>query len=189
MDEKQFELYYKLIQIKIKKILQANKSQHIIRDILLDKYLKKHSKEIANALLIKQIQMKIGNIWQIAIGNYENFIDLKNGHVTGLDIKNKHRKIIMELKNRYNTDNSSSRKTNYDKLAKYKKTHPDYSCVYAVINDKNINGCYKKILHNDVFIEYYSGTFLFEYIFGEDHKKIILFLCKIIKYSISQYCL
>ncbi|NBV25373.1 MAG: Eco47II family restriction endonuclease [Proteobacteria bacterium] len=64
--------------------------------------------------------MKYGEIWQMVIGNYHKFIDLKTGHTSGLDILSTERKIVIELKNRYNTDNASSRKTNLDKLYKYK---------------------------------------------------------------------
>ena len=64
--------------------------------------------------------MKIGEIWEEAIGNYDGFIKLKIGNDTGLDIISKSRKIIIELKNRTNTDNHSSRKANMDKLVKFK---------------------------------------------------------------------
>lgn len=53
----------------------------------------------------KHKQMKIGEIWEEAIGNYDGFIKLK----------------IIELKNRTNTDNHSSRKSNMNKLVKFKK--------------------------------------------------------------------
>jgi hypothetical protein len=42
--------------------------------------------------------MKIGEIWEETIGNYDGFIKLKIGNDTGLDIISKSRKIIIELK-------------------------------------------------------------------------------------------
>jgi len=83
----------------------------------------------------KQQQMKIGDIWQYALGNYKGFEDLKKGHKTGLDILSVPLKIAMELKNRTNTDNSSSRKSNLDKLAMFKKKNPEYTCIYGLINE------------------------------------------------------
>jgi len=69
----------------------------------------------------KQRQMKIGEIWQEVLGNYNGCINLKIGHETGLDIISHTRKFAIELKNRTNTDNSSSKKSNLDKLAIFKK--------------------------------------------------------------------
>jgi hypothetical protein len=37
-------------------------------------------------LKYKQIQMKIGLMWQNILGSYYNFTNLNNGHKTGLDI-------------------------------------------------------------------------------------------------------
>ena len=79
----------------------------------------------------------------------------------------------MEIKNRYNTDNSSAKNNNFTKLAKYKKQHPKYNCIYAIINDTKPQGQIKIIEHNDIEIKYYSGRCLFEYIFG-DNTDIIL---------------
>jgi hypothetical protein len=81
------------------------------------------------------------------------------------------RKIIGELKNRYNTDNCSSRKMNCMKLAKYKLCHPDWECIYAVVNEKDGKNIKKIILveieNKSVEIMYYSGAKLFKHIFGE----------------------
>lgn len=108
--------YEKLINVKINKILTTMQSNKNSNDILLNNYFDNHQTEIQHSLQIKHLQMKIGNIWQIAIGNYKNFNDLGIGHKSGLDIINTKQKIIMELKNRHNTDNASSRKTNYEKI-------------------------------------------------------------------------
>jgi hypothetical protein len=129
---------------------------------------------------LKIIQMKIGIIWQSAIGTYKEFTDLGQGHPSGLDILSSKRKIAIELKNRYNSDNASSRLSNYNKLAVFKKSNPEYTCIYAVINDNKPDGKHNIISHNNVKIEYYSGDKLLEFIFGDDKQKIINELQKII---------
>ena len=127
--------------------------------------------------------MKIGYIWQIAIGNYIDFIDLGSNHITSLDVISEKRKIIMEIKNRYNTDNSSARQTNIRKLENYKLDHPDYTCIYAVINDKTHPRQIKPI-NNSVM--YYSGDCLLNYVFGSDKDKIVRFLtCTINTYLLD----
>lgn len=95
----------------------------------------------------KQRQMKVGEIWQEVLGNYKGYVNLKTGHETGLDILSVNKKIAIELKNRTNTDNASSKKSNLDKLAKFKQANPDYVCIYANINadtkKKTIEGSIK----------------------------------------------
>ena len=90
--------------------------------------------------------MKIGEIWQEVLGNYEGYTNLKSGHESGLDIISHNKKIAIELKNRTNTDNSSSKKSNFDKLANFKKKNPEYTCIYANINSDTKK---KNITRND----------------------------------------
>lgn len=173
-------IFNEKIEGKIKHVLESKNAVNVISDILLNEYFSKHIREINNSLIIKQMQMKIGNIWQIAIGNYGDFRDLGVGHHTGLDVKNKNRKIIMEIKNRYNTDNASAKKSNLGKLAKYKKEHTDFECIYAIINDKKPKGKCNIIEHNGVKLIYYSGLCLLNYIFGDDTNAVLNILHKII---------
>jgi hypothetical protein len=179
--ENEFNLtnYFERIEIIIHDIL----SEIITYDIL-DTENMFNDKLIA--LKVKHYQMKIGEIWQEVIGNYDGFINLKNGHETGLDILSNSRKIIIELKNRTSTDNSSSRKTNLSKLAKFKCDNPDYMCIYANINAdtrKKTLGFNKKILHDGVEIEHYVGHEFLKFIFGENFEEIIEF----IKNTINKY--
>ena len=145
------EEYFKNLGDSVKKILQRPAKDVLAYDIL-DTDKSKVNKLLA--LKEKQRQMKIGEIWQNAIGNYKDCQDLKVGHVTGLDILSDKRKFIAELKNRTNTDNASSKKTNFDKLAQFKIEHPEYTCIYANINDdteeKSLQSIIKKFHHNGI---------------------------------------
>ncbi len=132
--------------------------------------------------LLKEKQMKIGEIWQEVIGNYNGYINLKSGHKSGLDIISIDKKIIIELKNRTNTDNYSSRKTNFDKLAKFKKENPEFICIYANINEKTekatFEGNHKIIIHNNVKIHIYTGLKFLNLVF-DDKLDIILEYLKV----------
>lgn len=176
--------YFELLQNIIQNIFSRNQKNVLKYDIL------DTEKSIQNKLIVLKEQqrfMKIGEIWQEAIGNYNGFINLKNGHKTGLDILSHTRKIAIELKNRTNTDNSSSRKTNFNKLANFKQHNPEYTCIYANINNntkqKTNNTSIKKILHNGFEIEQHIGYNFLTFIFGDDTDIIISF----IKTEIDKY--
>jgi len=178
------EEYFKKLGDSVKKILQRPTKDVVAYDIL-DTEKSKVNKLVA--LKEKQRQMKIGEIWQVAIGDYKDCQDLKVGHITGLDILSEKRKFIAELKNRTNTDNASSKKTNFDKLAKFKTEHPDYTCIYANINDdteeKSSQTTVKKFQHNAVELEHHIGDQFLKYIFGDDTNAVVEFL----KTTIDKY--
>jgi hypothetical protein len=175
------EKYYNFIQKSITQILSRKISDKTTYDIMdTDKNMK--YKKIV--LKEKQRQMKIGEIMQVVLGNYINFINLGNGHESGLDIMSIDRKIIIELKNRTNTDNASSRKSNLEKLSKFKIKNPDYMCVYGCINDdtkeKTITGKIDSIIYNDVEIKIYIGYKLLELILGDNVNEVIDYVKKTI---------
>jgi hypothetical protein len=128
----------------------------------------------------KQRQMKVGEMWQEALGSVPGFMNLKQGHETGLDILSHERKIAIELKNRTNTDNASSKKTNFDKLAAFKKLHPEYTCIYANINasteEKTMHTLPKKIMHQGVEIEHHIGYEFIKFICGSETDNLIEFM-------------
>ena len=161
----------------IQKILLRPENDVLTYDILDTKKSKKNK---LLSLREKQRQMKVGEIWQEIIGNYDEFINLKIGHKTGLDILSHTRKLAIELKNRTNTDNASSKKSNLDKLAKFKMENPEYICIYANINadteKKTLQGFNKKITHNGVEIEHQIGYQFLTSIFREKTKEIIEFV-------------
>lgn len=170
------------IDSKITSIMTQPNKIKITYDIL-DSSIRREKKTIY--LLERQHQMKIGTIWQMVLGNYKTYIDLGIGHDTGLDIISHKLKIVMELKNRTNTDNASSKKTNFDKLSKFKKNNPDYKCVYGNINDtteeKTITGSKKCIIHNGVEIEIYTGMKFLSFVLGGDTEIIINYVKSIVE--------
>lgn len=178
------EQYFTKLEESVKEILQRPTKDVLAYDIL-DTEKSKVNKMVA--LKEKQRQMKIGEIWQVAVGDYKDCINLKKGHVTGLDILSEKRKFIAELKNRTNTDNASSKKTNFDKLAKFKAEHPEYTCIYANINDdteeNTIQNTVKKFQHNGVELEHHIGNQFLKYIFGDDTNAVVEFL----KTTIDKY--
>ena len=178
------EQYFTKLEESVKGILQRP-----TKDVLAYDILDTEKSKVDNlvALKVKQLRMKNGEIWQEAIGSYKDSINLKNGHVTGLDILSEKRKFIAELKNRTNTDNASSKKTNFDKLAKFKTEHPEYTCIYANINDdteeKSSQTTVKKFQHNGVELEQHIGYQFLTYIFGDDTNAVVEFL----KTTIDKY--
>ena len=173
------EIYQNRVEKQIHKMFRIKANDTLIKDILLDEYIGANKISFDITKRIKQVQMKIGNIWQILIGEYKDFQNLKIGHVTGLDAISEKRKIVMEIKNRYNTDNSSARKSNYDKLSNYKHDHPDFECIYGVINDTK--DCVKAINHNNQEIKYYSGRYLLDYVFGNDKENVLKIINAVLK--------
>lgn len=180
--------FFELIEKIIQKILLRLPKQNLTYDIL---DTEKSSKNKLLVLQEKQRQMKIGEIWQEVLGNYDGFINLKIGHETGLDILSHTKKIAIELKNRTNTDNSSSKKYNLYKLANFKKKNPEYVCIYANINanteKKTLTGSKKKILHNGVELEHQIGYEFLTFILGDNTDKIIEFVKDTIDKNIQNY--
>ena len=177
-------VYFENMKNMIIKKIQKQENTILTYDIL------DTNKSIKNKLIAlkeRQRQMKIGEIWQEVLGNYDGFINLKNGHESGLDIISHTKKIAIELKNRTNTDNSSSKKSNLSKLSKFKKNNPEYRCIYANINDdteiKTINGLSKKIMHDGVELEHQVGLQFIAFILGSNREKIIEF----VKNTIDEY--
>jgi hypothetical protein len=176
--------YFELLDDSIKTILLRHENDVLTYDIL-DTEKEKEYKLIA--LKVKHRQMKVGEIWQEVLGNYNGCVNLKIGHETGLDILSHNKKFAIELKNRTNTDNASSKKSNLDKLAKFKKNNLDYTCIYANINadteKKTLQGSIKKLLHDGVEIEHQIGYEFLKFILGDDTDLIVDF----VKNTIDKY--
>lgn len=176
--------YFKKMELIILNILKRPQKNTLSFDIL-DTEKSIHIKLLS--LKEKQRQMKIGEIWQVVLGNYDGFVNLKNGHESGLDILSYEKKIAIELKNRTNTDNSSSKKSNFDKISNFKKKNPEYTCIYANINsstkEKTLKGMIKNITHNGVEIQHHIGYSFLKFILGDDVEIVINF----VKNQLNQY--
>lgn len=176
--------YFESLDGIIKNILLRPKKTILTYDIL-DTEKSKHFQMIA--LKEKQRKMKHGEIWQTVIGNYPGYINLGKGHVTGLDIISHKFKIAVELKNSFKTDNASSKKSNLDKLAIFKKKNPEYRCIYANINASSqkltLDGSIKTIQHNAVEIEHHVGLEFLKLIYGHYTELII----NTIKTTVDKY--
>ena len=178
--------YYKLLDKKIYNILSRPKNNILTYDILDTKKSKKNK---LMARREKQRQMKVGEIWQEVLGNYDGCVNLNTRNETGLDIISYTKKFVIELKNRTNTDNASSKKSNLEKLAKFKRDNPDYICIYANVNadteEKTLKGYIKKLSHNGIEIEHMVGYEFLDFILGSNTESVIDFVkCKIDEYTL-----
>jgi len=176
--------YFENLDLIIFNILTRHENNTLTYDILDTEKIINNKKIL---LKEKQRQMKIGEIWQEVLGNYHEYTNLKIGHTSGLDILSHTKKVAIELKNRTNTDNASSKKSNFDKLANFKKKNPEYTCIYANINDdtkeKTLKGLIKNIIHNGVEIQHQVGYIFLNFILGSDVDIVIEF----VKNRINKY--
>ena len=177
VDDFDMDAYFEFLDTRIRDILLRRENDDLTYDIL---DTEKSRKNKLIVLKEKQRQMKIGEIWQEVLGNYDGYTNLKIGHETGLDLLSTSKKIVIELKNRTNTDNASSKKSNLDKLAKFKKANPDYICIYANINadteKKTLQGSVKKMIHDGVELEHHIGYEFLKYILEDNTDLIINFV-------------
>ena len=97
---------------------------------------------------------------------------------SGLDLINHELKVAMELKKSFNTDNSSSKKQNFNKLENFSINNPGYKVIYGVINEKNGKSENKIVGKNIIYL---SGKNLLEFVFGEKYKHLIELLRSSIK--------
>ena len=175
--------YYKNLYTKVHHILSRSEARKISFDILSTPKTERHRTIVLSE---QQFRMKFGEIWQEALGSYNEYTNLNSGHESGLDIISYRNKIVIELKNRTNTDNDSSRRANFDKLARFKRNNPEYTCIYATINDNTEQSTYKprnvikKIQHKNVEIEHHTGYPFLKFVLKDYTGNIINFLKKTI---------
>lgn len=166
VDKVRVETYIKKIEPLITKLYQRERKEYVHEPTMFGDNSEENIKRLEIAHYQRQNQMKEGDLGQLIIGNWFGWEDLKQGHSTGLDCRKENNSIIMEVKNKYNTCNSSSAEALLDKLSKYKKENPQTRCVWAIVNAKpgSKNLC-KKITHNGVEIEKIQGDELFALVF------------------------
>ena len=137
--------------------------------ILSNNYLN----EISKANKLKTLQMSLGRIHELCATfyNWEK--------VPKIDLVDNNRKIALELKNRDNTDNSSSRYRNCEKLIEFKQNNPDYELYYICINSP------KKQNEKNIEFKGEKITFLFnekalEFLYGSNYQNVINIIKKCI---------
>lgn len=86
----------------------------------------------------KVLAMKIGEFHESITGCLPNYVNLPVGHETGCDTMRADGTEIFELKNRYNTMNSSSAKSVVEKLTRHANT-PGVTISALVIINRNGN--------------------------------------------------
>jgi hypothetical protein len=101
-------------------------------DMILNDYVQRYPEQNRIRLKFIRWSMNSGKFWQALMGHCDDVIDLGN---KGLDLLSHERRFVMKLKNSTKSDNSSSRRMAFQKLAKFKETHPTYEIIYGAIND------------------------------------------------------
>lgn len=139
--------------------------KNVCNDVVLDALVKNlygiDTKELSRIHhFTKLLQMQSGKFIQEMLGLFPGWKSLGQGHPSGLDLYNKFSNTFVELKNRHNTDNASSRSANLQKLAYQQKNN--CNVIYGVVNDKSSQGIVKLIPFKGSEIKYMSGDFLFE---------------------------
>ena len=74
-----------------------------------------------------------------------------------------------------------------DKLAKFKQANPEYTCIYACVNEddkkKTETSAPKIIIHAGVEIQMLTGWYLLRFVFGENAEQVVEF----VKNTIDKY--
>ena len=139
-------------------------------DIILNDIFKE---ELQIAHMIKIVQMKLGQLYEVLAEKYFGFTRVKK-----IDLIHTQRKVALELKSSDNTDNSSSRYRNLEKLLEFKKDNPDYMLYYVCINNTTKTP-QKKVFDNG--IKFLTGKYALEFLYGKDYEKIIKMIMKVLK--------
>lgn len=118
----------------------------------------------------KTINNKIGEFHQELLGHVDGWVDLGIGDETEIDLKKEDNSIFIELKNKYNTMNSSSTKTCREKLENVIEKYPNATAYWAYVINKNYKSeekIWKYHGREDERIRRISGDKLYEMITGD----------------------
>ncbi|ALT68257.1 Eco47II family restriction endonuclease [Methanobrevibacter millerae] len=118
----------------------------------------------------KTINNKIGEFHQELLGKVNGWVDLGVGDETEIDLKKEDNTVFIELKNKYNTMNSSSEKTCREKLEKVIEKYPDATAYWAYVISKNYKSecrVWKYQQREDERIKRISGDRLYAMITGD----------------------
>ena len=132
--------------------------------------LKKWTEREVERQIDKKINNRIGEFHQELLGYVDGWIDLGIGDPTEIDLKNEEETIFIELKNKYNTMNSSSKKTCRGKLEKVIENNPNATAYWAYVINKKYKSEDRIWVYNerdDERIRRISGDKLYELITGD----------------------
>ena len=118
----------------------------------------------------KTINNKIGEFHQELLGKVDGWVDLGIGDETEIDLKKEDNTVFIELKNKYNTMNSSSEKTCREKLEKVIEKYPDATAYWAYVISKNYKSedrIWKYQQREDERIRRISGDRLYTMVTGD----------------------
>lgn len=118
----------------------------------------------------KTINNKIGEFHQELLGKVDGWVDLGVGDETEIDLKKEDNSVFIELKNKYNTMNSSSTKTCREKLENVIKKYPNATAYWAYVINKNYKSedrVWEYQKRHDEKIRRISGDKLYELITGD----------------------
>lgn len=146
-----------------------------LTNYLFSKFCKRFTGSVITPELIKLIDAKkkklpqaCGNFWQKRFGEFPGWEDLKTGHESGCDLKNEELGVIMELKNKYNTMNSTSMNATIQKLKRqegYKRR------VIGIINGRG----HDIRIVGDGMVEIIQGKELFRLVTGNpEYMNVVL---------------
>lgn len=85
----------------------------------------------------KTVNNRVGNFHQMLLGKVEGWEDLGTGHPLEIDLKKEDDSVFIELKNKFNTMNSSSKSKCWDKLEAVAEKYPESTVYWAYIISKN----------------------------------------------------
>ena len=119
----------------------------------------------------KQINNKIGELHQYLLENVKDYCKANDVDKSlKVDVMKKDYSVFIEVKNKYNTMNSSSRESTVNKLKKVKNKYSDSLCLIGIVNGKN----YKKKVSDSPEVWEYSGEELFNLVFSnKDYYQMI----------------
>ena len=118
----------------------------------------------------KTINNKIGEFHQELLGKVDGWVDLGIGDETEIDLKKEDNTVFIELKNKYNTMNSSSEKTCREKLENVIEKYPDATAYWAYVISKNYKSecrVWKYQQREDERIRRISGDRLYTMVTGD----------------------
>jgi len=112
--------------------------------------------------VLRITQMRIGKLWEKLFIIEAGFEKIP----VGLDLINRERKIVMELKNSYLSDNYKSKQITFKALADFKRANPEYMVVYANINGRTDKGVFRSFEHDEKELFEISGNELLKLVLG-----------------------